>query len=87
VIGGQCTSSTGGGSVSGIGSSSGGGKCWVTDGAVVGVVRTNRGHTGRTPVTRLRTAILHPLTWRDSPDRRGIDELTEELEGDESHGE
>ena len=31
--------------------------------------------------------ILHPLAWRDSPDRRGVDELTEELEGDKSHGE
>ena len=65
------------------GKGSGGGKCIVTNG---GVVRPNRGQTGQTPVTCLRAAILHPLTWRDSPDRRGVDELTEELEGDKSHG-
>ena len=79
MIGGLCTLSTGGGS----GRGSGGGKCIITDG---GVVRPNRGNTGRTPVTCLRAVILHPLMWRDSPDRRGVDELTEELEGDKSHG-
>ena len=62
------------------------GKCSVTDGASGGGLRPNRGNTGRTPVTCLRAAILHPPTWRDSPDRRGVDELTEELEGDKSHG-
>ena len=80
MIGWLCTLSMGGGS--GCGSS--GGKCIVTDG---GVVHPNRGNTVRTPVTCLMAAILHPLTWRDSPDRRGVDELTEELEGDKSHGE
>ena len=79
MIGWLCTFSTGGGS----GGGSGGGKCIVTDG---GVVRPDRGNTGRTPVTCLRAAILHPPTWRDSPDRRGVDELTEELEGNRSHG-
>ena len=85
----QCTLSRGGGS----GSGSGGGKCSVTNG---GVFCRNRGHTGRTPVTCLRAAIMHPATswtgvvgfsWSDGPDRRGVDELTKELERDESHGE
>ena len=79
MIGWLCTLSTGCGS----GGGSSGVKCIVTDG---GVVRPNRGNTGRTPVTCLRAAILHPPTWRDSPDRRGVDELAEELEGDKSHG-
>ncbi len=83
MIGWLCTLSTGGGS----GGGSGGGKCRVTNGNGGGVFCRNRGHTGRTPIACLRAAILHPLTWRDSPDSRGADELTEELEGDKSHGE
>ncbi len=83
MIGWLRTLSTGGGGGKGSGGGSGSGKCIVTDG---GVVRPNRGNTGRTPVTCLRAAILHPPTWRDSPDRRGVDELAEELEGDKSHG-
>ena len=74
-----CTLSTGGGG----GGGSSGNKCIVTDGGVVSILRFV---TGRTPVTCFRVAILHPLMWRDSPDRRGVDELTEELEGNKSHG-
>ena len=87
MIGWLRTLSTGGGGGKGSGSGSGGGsggsKCFVTDG---GVVHPNRGNTGRTPVTCLRAAILPSLTWRDSPDRRGVDKLTEELEGNNSQG-
>ena len=86
MIGWLCTLSTGGGSVGSIGSGGGCGKCSVTDGAGGGGMHPNRGNTGRTPVTCLRAAILHPPTWRDSPDRRGVDELTEEHEDDKSHG-